>query len=315
VWPWLWFDTATHLSEWIRFHLTHVHYNYEYLGKNWNAAPYPWHVPVVTTLFTAPLVTLLAAVCGAAALARQAFCYKATPGAWDERAPGALLILSMIVAMGPFVLGSAPIFGAEKHWAPAMPAICMLAGIGVVAAVELAMARVLPAPLTPVQGRGRHITMAALAATGVLVVTAAAVETAAAQPYALSHYNALAGGAPGGADLGMNRQFWGYAARGVLPYLDQRAPEPGQPAVPVYTHDASPAWGWYRRQGLIPPTLPDAGHEAAGIARSGLAIVIHERHFNRHDYMIWAAYGTVQPVYVLRFQGVPIVSVYARLHD
>jgi hypothetical protein len=80
----------------------------------------------------------------------------------------------------------------------------------------------------------------------------------------------------------------------------------------AYTHDASPAWGVYRGAGLVAPRLPDAGHETAGIARSRLALVIHERHFNRHDYLIWNAYGTVQPVYVLTFQGVPLVSVYAR---
>jgi len=40
--------------------------------------------------------------------------------------------------------------------------------------------------------------------------------------------------------------------------------------------------------------------------------VIHERHFNRHDYLIWRSYGTVQPVFVLRTAGVPIVSVYRR---
>ncbi|HYU15114.1 MAG TPA: hypothetical protein VEL05_03560, partial [Candidatus Acidoferrum sp.] len=122
-----------------------------------------------------------------------------------------------------------------------------------------------------------------------------------------------AGGARGGAELGMNRQFWGVSARGVLPYLDENAaPAPGQPPVPVYTHDASPAWGLYQRLGLLRPGLPDAGHEAQGIARSRVALVIHERHFARHDYLIWSAYGTVQPAYVLTFDGVPLVSVYVR---
>jgi hypothetical protein len=112
----------------------------------------------------------------------------------------------------------------------------------------------------------------------------------------------------------MNRQFWGYAARGVLPYLNlgARAPAPGQPDRPVYTHDASPAWSMYRQRGLLAPGLPDAGHEDAGVRRSRFALVIHERHFNRHDYMIWNVYGTVQPAHVLTFQGVPLVSVYAR---
>lgn len=322
LWPWLWFDTGRHIADWIRFHLHHVHYNYEYLGDNWNAGPYPWHVPVVTTLVTVPVVTSLAAVIGAAYTWRQwrrgrslrarltgdhAVTRSRQP---DDRAPIVLLVLSALVAMGPFLLGRAPIFGAEKHWAPAIPTLCILAAIGVAAAASLAarpLAEIL-ADRMPAQ-RARQLVLAIL---GTLAVLAAAAETFAAQPYALSHYNALAGGAPGGADLGMNRHYWGYAARGVLSYLDQHAPGPGEPPVRIYSHDASPAWGLYHREGLLAPGLPDAGREAHGIGRSHLALVIHERHFNRHDYLIWTRYGTVQPVHVLTFQGVPIVSVYRR---
>jgi hypothetical protein len=108
----------------------------------------------------------------------------------------------------------------------------------------------------------------------------------------------------------MNRQFWGVAARGALPVLAKLAPPNG--TAPVYSHDASPAWGFYQKLGMLPKSLPDAGHEEAGIARSKFAIVIHERHFNRHDYLIWKSYGTVQPIYVVRANGVPIVSIYRR---
>ena len=45
---------------------------------------------------------------------------------------------------------------------------------------------------------------------------------------------------------------------------------------------------------------------------SQIALVIHERHFNRHDYLIWTEYGTVRPSYVLTYGGVPLVSVYVR---
>ena len=107
----------------------------------------------------------------------------------------------------------------------------------------------------------------------------------------------------------MNRQFWGVAARGVLPVIATQA---GPTTKPVYTHDASPAWGFYQKLGLVPRSLPDAGHEQGGITKSQIAIVIHEQHFARHDYLIWKAYGTVQPVFVLRSGGVPIVSVYLR---
>jgi Dolichyl-phosphate-mannose-protein mannosyltransferase len=328
LWPWLWFDTVGHAAAWVRFHLQHVHYNFEYLGTNWNAPPYPWHVPAVTTLLTMPVVTMLAALLGGGALAlarRWSFAAAAAPplalaapsssgaaGDIRARAPMLLLVLSLAVAMGPFLLGRAPIFGAEKHWAAAMPTLCILAALGVVAAGRLAVHALVESGHLA-EARARVARFLVIALLGAAALAAAAIETVRAQPYALSHYNALAGGAPGGADLGMNRQFWGYSVRGVLPYLDQLAPAPGQPARAVYTHDASPAWPIYRSQGLAAPGLPDAGHERQGVARSAIALVIHERHFNRHDYMIWDEYGTVRPAYVLTFQGVPIVSVYVRV--
>jgi 4-amino-4-deoxy-L-arabinose transferase-like glycosyltransferase len=304
LWPWLWFDTAQHLRDWLRFHLDHVHYNFEYLGRNWNHPPYPFHVPLVTTALTVPVITWVAGLLGAGVLAGRAWCGRA---AVPERAPALLLFLAAGAAMGPFLLGTAPIFGAEKHWAAAVVTLCIYAAIGILQAGRWAAAGLaLP---------GRAGQLARPLSAGVLAtlaVAAAAIETVVAQPYALSHYNALAGGAPGGADLGMNRQFWGYAARGVLPVLARFAPAPAGAARPVYSHDASPAWHLYRDAGLLPPGLPDAGHEEGGVRRSQLAIVIHEMHFLRHDVLIWRLYGTVRPVYVLTTDGVPIVSVYAR---
>jgi 4-amino-4-deoxy-L-arabinose transferase-like glycosyltransferase len=294
LWPWLWFDTFAHLRDWLLFHLKHVHYNFEYLGQNWNAPRFPWHVALVTTLFTVPVVTLAGAAMGA--------------GVWiakrreqtDLRAPAILLALSAAASIAPFFLGTTPIFGAEKHWMPALPTLCIAAGVGIAWAGR-ALARTL----------SKKYATELFTAFATVIVLAAAVETMTAQPYALTWYNALAGGAPGGADRGMNRQFWGVAAHGALPFLARNAAPPSGTA-PVYSHDASPAWGFYQKLGLLPKSLPDAGHEEAGIARSKFAIVIHERHFNRHDYLIWKSYGTVQPWYVVRSHGVPVVSIYRR---
>jgi Dolichyl-phosphate-mannose-protein mannosyltransferase len=294
VWPWLWFDTYAHVKDWLVFHLTHVHYNFEYLGVNWNAPRFPWHVALVTTLYTVPVVTLAGAAVGAGV-------WVTRRGVDRSRAPAVLLALSAAASIGPFFLGTTPIFGAEKHWMPALPTICIAAGVGVAWAARGLARRVSARRAGPV-----------CAACAAVIVLAAAVETVTAQPYALTWYNALAGGAPGGADRGMNRQFWGVAARGALPILARVAPAGVVGPAPVYAHDASPAWGFYQKLDQLPPTRPDAGHEQAGIARSQLAIVIHERHFNRHDYLIWSAYHTVQPRYVLRSAGVPIVSIYAR---
>jgi hypothetical protein len=275
--------------------MSHVHYNFEYLGRNWNAPTFPWHVALVTTMFTVPVATLAAAALG---------CFRwiadrARHG--DDRAPVLLLVLSAGASIGPFFLGSTPIFGAEKHWMPALPTIAIAAGVGTVWAARR---------IADAIGRSHGVVVAAVCG---IVVSAAAVETTLAQPYAMTWYNALAGGAPGGADLGMNRQFWGISARGVLPVLAEKGPaDPRTGLATVYSHDASPAWGFYQKLGKVPQSMPDAGMEVGGISSSKYAIVIHERHFNRHDYLIWKAYGTVQPIYVLRAHGVPIVSVYAK---
>jgi 4-amino-4-deoxy-L-arabinose transferase-like glycosyltransferase len=299
VWPWLWFEPVHHVRDWLAFHTNHVHYNYEYLGHNWNAPRFPWHVALVTTLVTVPVATLAAAVAGAGVwLARRNL---RAPG---ERSPELLLALSAAASIGPFFLGTTPIFGAEKHWMPVLPTLCIAAAVGAVWAAR-ALAGAAAASV-----RHRLVERVALVVIGGCVVLASASEVEVAEPYALSWYNALAGGAPGGADLGMNRQFWGVAARGVLARLAAEASPTG--TTYVYTHDASPAWGSYQRLGLIPARLADAGWEQAGIDRSQLAIVVHERHFNRHDYLIWRSYGTVQPIYVLDASGVPIVSVYRR---
>ena len=300
LWPWLWHAPLEHFLSWIEFHLEHVHYNFEYLGENWNHPPFPWHVAIVTTLFTVPVITLAAAGVGAGVLVDRA---RKKESADPTRAPGLLLFLSLGASMGPFFLGSTPIFGAEKHWAPAIPSIAIAAAIGLCWSARRAGAY-----LADRLSRLRRdvVILAATVLLGGAAVLASAAELAASHPYGLTHYNALAGGAPGGADLGMNRQFWGLAARGVLPWLAE------QPPGRVYSHDASPAWGLYAKWGLLPSGYPDAGREEAGIARSTYALVIHERHFNRHDYLIWSSYGTVQPAFVLRAAGVPIVSVYRR---
>ena len=301
LWPWLWFDTFAHIRTWLAFHMTHVHYNFEYLGHNWNSPRFPWHVALVTTLYTVPVATLASALTGAGMWIVKR---KDLPD--KDRAPVLLLGLSAAASIGPFFLGTTPIFGAEKHWMPVLPTICIAAGVGVVWAAR-AVISVLEARtrLTLVT---RHLAFGAVLGA---VLIAGAVETVTAQPYALTWYNALAGGAPGGADKGMNRQFWGVAALGVLPVLATDPPVEG--TRPVYSHDASPAWGMYMKEGLVPAWLPDSGSEfSQGIEHSQLALVIHEKHFNRHDYLIWKAYGTVQPMFVLRADGVPIVSVYGR---
>jgi hypothetical protein len=292
-WPWLWHDTLRRFGAYLDFHLTHVHYNFEYLGVNYNRPPYPWHEPLGMLVFTAPVVLLALAAAGAVILAR-------TRRSRDDggRATGVLLFLAGFVPVAIFLRGTVPIFGETKHWLATMVSLAIAAGVAVQAIGH--------AVVVELGGRARRAIMAGLVA---IAVIPAAVETARSHPYGLSHYNALAGGAAGGADLGMNRQFWGYSVLGIIPWLDAHLPQNGKLYLHDWNHDA---YEIYRRERRLRGDIADAGMEMAGMRGSGAALVVHEKHFNKYDVMIWEAYGHAQPSEVLTLDGVPLVTVYQR---
>jgi hypothetical protein len=205
-----------------------------------------------------------------------------------------LCVLNAIFPMAIITLTRAPIFGATKHWHATLPFLALLAGFGVHALV-----RAFPEP------RRRALSIA----LALFACAPAAAETWRAHPYALTHYNMLAGGPAGGATLGMNRQFWGYATYGLLPWLNQHAP----PGASIYFHDTNLAQqGMWKRTGRLRQDIRDSGMEEPGVRASDLALVIHEKHFNKYEYWIWDFYGTTKPSQVLTVEGVPAVTLYER---
>jgi len=290
-WPWLWFSTVARFKEYVAFHVNHVYYNMEYLGTNYNKPPFPLSFPYVMTALTLPVTTLALALYGT-------LCTYTQRREKAANAPGLLIVLNAIFPLAIITLARAPIFGATKHWHASVPFVALLAAYG------------LERVLAGLPSARRHVlgVIAALA-----VIAPALAETWRSHPYGLSHYNLIAGGPPGGADLGMNRQFWGYATRGLLPALN-RLTQSGPPPR-IYWHDTNRSQlNMYRRMGLIRADLAnsDSGMEEPGVRASNLALVIHEKHFNKYEYWIWDAYGTTQPTVVLDDEGVPLVTLYQR---
>jgi hypothetical protein len=326
-WPWLWHATWPRYLEYVRFHLHHVYYNIEYLGRNWNTPPFPWHYPYVVTLLTVPVTTLALAAVGMAAVGRERWRGRRAapapapaaapePGRFapgevglarhdepDRRpltAPGVFLGLLTIFPLALFMTGRTPIFGGMKHFIPAMPLIALWAGIGLELCARLVGRARGPRPLARV----------APVALAVLVCVPAVVETNRSHPYGLSHYNLIAGGFAGGASLGMNRQFWGYSPRGLLAWMNRTFERGAR----LYPHDMnSDTIAAYKRDHLMRQDIVDVFQlEEPGMRLSNWALVIHEQHFNRYDPALWEIYGTLQPAQVLAVEGVPLVTVYHR---
>ncbi|MCK5800828.1 MAG: glycosyltransferase family 39 protein, partial [Deltaproteobacteria bacterium] len=319
-WPWLWFDTIKHLTFYFTFHLKHSYYNIEYLGHNWGLPPLPLSYPFGMTLFTVPLVILLLALIGIWIYFRHPSLtflrrwFRLRPPPFDDRFRypakrswlrpakgldpriGLLLTMNAVFPLLLIALPSTPIFGGTKHWLPAYPFIALLAGVSISRLV------------THLRNRGRLLRVFALLLP-LLVALPGAINLLQTHPFELSQYNALAGGPAGGAALGLNRQFWGYAPRQLLPWLNRTAPK----NTSVYFHDMNPgSHQAYIRNGLLRNDIRYSGYEKSGIASSRMAMVVHELHFNKYDYWIWAAYGTPVPVKVLSLDGLPLVSLYAR---
>jgi hypothetical protein len=300
-WPWLWFDTVNRFREYAAFHIHHVYYNMEYLGRNYNKPPFPLSFPYVMEALTLPATTLVLALAGAVLLlvdwwrARGIAATASTDptGIVDTRATGLLVFINALFPMAVLTVTRAPIFGATKHFHATIPFLALLAGYAVYATLRALGSR--PRFLAP--------------ALAIVVCLPAVAETWRSHPYALSHYNLFAGGPAGGADLGMNRQFWGYATRGILPWIDAHA----RPGAPIYWHDTNQAQlNMHLREGRLRPDIVNTPLEEPGVKASDIAMVIHEKHFNKYEYWIWDFYGTARPSLVLDDEGVPIVTVYER---
>ena len=187
-------------------------------------------------------------------------------------------------------LPTSPIFGGTKHWLTAYPFVALYAGIG----FGLTLKALTPKTLKP---RSLAVPLA-----GALLAPSF-VETAHSHPFGLSHYGVVAGGVPGAADLGMNRQFWGFTTGSLVDWFKEQMPNGGSVFICDTTHYA---WVMLQRDGKLPKNIRPTSrmHDANYI------IVHHEDHFAEVDFQAWVTIGAVGPVKVLTYDGVPIISVY-----
>lgn len=334
-WPWLWHDPLARVTEYVNFHLHHEYYNMEFLGRNYAGPPSPRSYMPVMILATVPAVTLALFAVGAAERARvlvlrawrlirkgvlvvsgegvqaSPTVAPALPGdplhvpghaplrSHDHAQTDLLFFLSMAAPLAVFLLPKTPIFGGTKHWLTAYPFLALFAGRGFMLVAE-AMERAWPQLVATAQKRTLAWSgLAAVVSLGPLLITEHS------HPFGLSSYVPLVGGTAGGADLGLNRQFWGFTTQSLAPWLDSHASR----GASVYIHDT--VWDAWTRLGEEHRIRADL--RAVGTPGEGdYAIVHHELHMGEMDDELWVANGSDAPAYVLTHDGVPIISVYKR---
>lgn len=296
-WPRHWFDTWNRVAWYLQFHLNHEHYYIDYFGRALIRPPFPVDFPFVMTLVTLPVPLLVAFVGGSTSMGRD-WIARLRARVPDPRGTGLLIALNILVPILVIARPSTPVFGGIKHWFPSLPFMCIVAAVGVVR-LGAALRRRRDARTGDAQ-QGPAPAAIAMAA---LVIGTGAWETVGSHPYGTSHYNAVVGYYTGAADRLAMRQFWGYASRGALGWLDDNAPERAR----VHFQNTTPgAVDMYQREGWLREDI----QYAWTIDSADYFLLHHQKSFEPLHYQVWDRFGTQAPVHTVTVNGVPVLSVY-----
>jgi len=301
TWPYLWHHPVDRTAWYLAFHATHNHYAWTYFGELLRAPPFPLEYVVVKTALTVPLPLFAPMALGwlgvvaRAAASRVASLRVVLPRpSWTELLLAANGIASIAIISHPNV----PHFGGTKHWYPSMPFLAVLGGV-VVARSAVALDGWL---------RPRWPTLPSATAPAALLaalLVPPALDTARIYPWGTSSYTELAGGLPGAATLGMQRQFWSNNVTGVLPWINAHAPQRAR----VWLHEVNNlSFRDYQRNGMLRADLLPAG----GPFDAQVAAVQYHQEFRESEYQAWEAFRTQVPATGLYLDETPQVVVYVR---
>jgi 4-amino-4-deoxy-L-arabinose transferase-like glycosyltransferase len=290
-WPYLWHHPVDRTAWYLNFHLTHNHYAWFYLGELLRGPPFPLSYVVVKTALTVP--TSLFVPMGFGFLV-VVFRLVRGQGSGFEFLVVANAVMSIALISHPNV----PHFGGVKHWFPSMPFLSILAAV----CLERG-ARGLVEWLRPRLPRLR-VEQVTVALAGVVFLPAF-IATARVYEFGTSAYSELAGGLPGAASLGMQRQYWANNLSGVLDWVNQNS----QRGERIFFHENHQ--GQIRdlqRNGLLRPDVTAVG----GPEQADLVVYQYHQEFREAEFNTWQAFGTTRPVYGLYLDETPQIIVYRR---
>lgn len=292
LWPYLWHHPVDRTAWYLAFHAQHNHYAWFYLGRLLREPPFPLEYVFVKTALTVPVTLALPMAAGLLALAIRAFIPQLPRPSWTDALIAANALGSILIISHPEV----PHFGGVKHWFASMPFLAMLAGTSIDRGFCLLGSLG--------QGPNAMRRVAQVLFLGLLGVPPL-IAVWRNHPYGTSYYSELAGGIPGAATLGMQRQFWSNNVTGVLPWINGNA----SPGARVYLHEVNGlSFRDYQRNGMLRRDL----QPAAGPSDANIAAYQYHQEFREQEFNIWQAFGTTKPVAGLYLDETPQVVVYRR---
>jgi hypothetical protein len=179
------------------------------------------------TAITTPVVTMLAAVAGAARTLTEAVAGDRSDrrGRWSDpgfqrRALGALVGWALLVNLVMNSLPSTPKYNGVRLFQPIFPLIALLAGVGIGWFARAVWRRL----AERAEGAGESLPRIGAALTVIVALALPLRATLDYHPHQLSYYNPLIGGLPGAVEAGMEPTYWGETYLDAALWLNERAP-------------------------------------------------------------------------------------------
>ncbi|MFT3842335.1 MAG: glycosyltransferase family 39 protein [Myxococcaceae bacterium] len=291
-WPYLWHAPVDRTAWYLQFHATHNHYAWFYLGEVLREPPFPLDYVVRVTAMTVPTAIFFPMVLG--------WCRSVWRMVRLRTDLLELLVLANSVwAIAIISQPSVPHFGGVKHWFPSMPFLAVLGAGALWRASEGAAAFITERFKRAVKTEQIFAGLASLCGVSALIATMHLFA------FGTSAYSELAGGLPGAASLGMQRQFWSNNLTGVLDWINANA----RPGDRIYFHECHGGQIHdYQRNGMLRTDIrPVNGPDGADI----VAYQYHQE-FRDQEFLAWDALGTHHPVTGLYLDETPQVVVYRR---
>jgi hypothetical protein len=211
-----------------------------------------------------------------------------------------LIIGNAVASIAIISHPNVPHFGGVKHWFPSMPFLAA-AMAGCLSRAADAASQWLSTAKKQTWAQPGRVSLALCLLCG----APAAVASVRIYPYGTSHYSELAGGLPGAALMGMQRQFWSNNVTGVLPWINANA----KPGNRVYLHEVTgDSIRHYQRNGMLRTDLGFTG----GPWDADIVAYQYHQEFREHEFNTWQALGTTKPVFGLYVDETPQVIVYQR---
>jgi 4-amino-4-deoxy-L-arabinose transferase-like glycosyltransferase len=310
LWPWLYYDTAGRLIEYLLFpFLAHWMNREYYLGRIYTATP--WHYPFVMIAAVVPLGTTLLYLAG---IARSAVRRSIRPF-------GFFLLFNALAPLLVQASGRFIAFDGERFSMAAFPFLAALAGLGFAGLAQLVrmLLRRFRAPiLAPV----------VTSAIGILLILSPVLDSIRLYPHLLSYYSEQVGGLPGAAALGLEPTYWCDMYIEAVRYINEHA----KPGDTVWAEGSSfRVFLYYQLIGVLRPDVklavppdstsifgPDLPFPAVEEDYTQANIVVVQNHkilfydnnTEPNDFSAWANRNT--PVRQWTLSGVTVLSIYEK---